>query len=310
MNTSWQTTYLDTISDIPTLDQDSNGNKILVFDSSPLSPRGNVSIAFSLRVKTRQRNPPTIQFSTAGELHDIPNTLRQKYCKLEGTWVINNNLQLLARTIWAEQNKTSNVLRIVLSLADWIGSNIQSVSHDIPYYPNETHHYLEGDCDDQANLLIALCRVLGIPAYLQIGCLQWLSSTGEHWNGHVISELKGVSYHAWAMIFVPPWGWLPFDMTLGWNVYNQLSVIQSAKIWSSDTIVMSNITEGNWAGDGRLAKEWIVASTVYVYHEDELILMDNWVLNLLNNDFFLSSLIVTIMTLLSFWFIKKFRLIN
>lgn len=308
MNTSWQTAYLNTGSEWHTLDHDSNGNDLLIFDSSPLAPGGNVSIAFSLRVETRQRNPPKIQFQRAEELQDIPKPLQQQFCMLEGTWNNDSALQSLAQTIWIDQNKTSNILRIVVSLADWIGSNVQSMSHDIPYYPNETYSYLEGDCDDQANLLIALCRVLGIPAYLQIGGLQWPSSTGKYWNGHVISQLTGISYHAWAMIFIPPWGWLPFDMTLGWNANNPLNVINLAKTWKPETLIMANITEEDWAGEGRRVKELILASTVNIHYEDELIPVGDSFLTLLRNDHFLSGLIIILMILLSFWFIKRFKL--
>lgn len=305
MNMSWQTVFLNTENQKPSLDQDSNGNSLLIFNSSTLGPGENETIAFSLRVTTSQRHPPKIRFQTSEELESIPNLLRQQFCVLKGTWRNDSALHSLAQTIWTEQNKTPNILRIVVSLANWVGNNIQSVSHDIPYYPNETYAYLEGDCDDQANLLITLCRSLGIPAYLQIGGLQWQSSTRTYWNDHVISQLIGISYHAWAMIFIPPWGWLPFDMTLGWNANNPFNVITSARTWKPETIVIANITEEDWAGDGRRVKELITTSTMDIHYKNELIAIDDLSFSFLRNDRLVSGLLLILMISLSFWVIKK-----
>jgi len=147
---------------------------------------------------------------------------------------------------------------------------VRSASHDTPYYPNETYISREGDCDDKANLLIALCRILGIPAYLQVGALKWSSTSDSYWGDHIKSDLNGISYHGWAMVYVPPWGWLPFDMTLGWSNSNSLSVIKSAKAWSLDAASLLNVTKSDWAGEGKTQKEEMMSSSIYVYYEETL----------------------------------------
>jgi transglutaminase-like putative cysteine protease len=163
----------------------------------------------------------------------------------------------------------------VTDLADWVGANIVPVNHDVPYYPNQTLITKEGDCDDQANLLITLSRILGIPAYLQVGAIRkYGTDEGEAWDGHIKSSLINIGYHGWAMIYIPPWGWLPFDMTLGWRRENTLEGINSAPIWTLDGIKILDIVKSDWAGDGKTQKEEYLKSQLYIHYEDELIIQE------------------------------------
>jgi hypothetical protein len=212
--------------------------------------------------------------------------LKEIFCKAEGSWLVDDAmLRSLANDIWLMEGKTENILSIVTGLADWIGVNIFLGSHEVPYYANETYTKEEGDCDDQAILLITLCRILGIPAYLQIGCINQPGvNEGSFYNGHFTSSLRNIGYHGWAMVYIPPWGWLPFDMTLGWNRFNSLDVITSAPIWFLDTIQTMDIIKTDWAGDGRREREYFINSQIYVYIEDELIVegSENLWVNFLN----------------------------
>jgi len=271
MNTSWQQAYLETVNKAYRLTNDRDENIVLVFNTSSLFPGENLTFFYSFRLEEEKYGSlPEITFTSSGFLSDISEQLRAEYCLSEGTWVVDATLDSLANTIWLSENKTSNVLKLVISLANWVGNNIRSISHDVPYYPSETFQSREGDCDDQANLLIALCRILDIPAYLQVGALKWSSSTDTYWSGHITSNLAKVTYHAWAMIYVPPWGWLPFDMTLGWNAFDPFAVIKSAKIWGLGTMPILNITMSDWPGEGRFQKTELVSSTLYITQNDAL----------------------------------------
>ena len=277
MNTSWQRARLDTVSGAHSLTRDVDGNPTILFELVSMSPKGNATVSYSMTVEAKPRDPPDVDFAVSGTLHDIPEPLRRKYYEAEGSWLIDDDLQALADAIWASQGRTTNVLRIVTSLADWIGRNIKQRSHDVPYYPNETYHLREGDCDDQANLLIALSRILGVPAYLQVGCLRWSSESKTLWDGHITANLKGISYHGWAMVYVPPWGWIPFDMTLGWNAFDSLSVVRSARLWSQDALPMMNVTHSDWVGGGQVLRAQILGSSIYIRYEDALVAQDRQV---------------------------------
>ena len=111
----------------------------------------------------------------------------------------------------------TNVLTIVKNFIEWIKAHISYPKgrHENPYYPNQTYALKEGDCDDQAILLITLCRIVEIPSYLQVGCIYRPSyfDNASVWNGHVSFVERRVGWHGWAFVYIPPWDWLPVDLT-------------------------------------------------------------------------------------------------
>jgi transglutaminase-like putative cysteine protease len=58
-----------------------------------------------------------------------------------------------------------------------------------------------GVCQDYAHLLIALCRHVGLPA--------------RYASGYLGGVTQSEASHAWTEAFVPPYGWLGVDPTLG-----------------------------------------------------------------------------------------------
>lgn len=87
---------------------------------------------------------------------------------------------------------------------DWVTLNV-NYSYVKPYavydnIPQFVASNLKGDCGFQALLFINLCRIAGIPA-------RWQS-------GWYISPFF-ISPHDWALFFVPPYGWLPADLSFG-----------------------------------------------------------------------------------------------
>lgn len=58
-----------------------------------------------------------------------------------------------------------------------------------------------GVCQDYAHLLIAICRHVGLPA--------------RYVSGYLGGVAQSEASHAWAEAFVPPYGWLGMDPTLG-----------------------------------------------------------------------------------------------
>lgn len=271
-NSSWQTTYPHSVSHPSTPTRDLDQNQILLLDIPPLPPGENVTLSFSLHIVRDARPIPDITVQESKDLSAIPHELNG-YCTAEGSWQVDNEaLRSLAEEIQLSTENSSNVLMIVTGIADWIGKNVEPVSHDVPLYPLETYTSRKGDCDDQANLLITLCRILKIPAYLQIGLVRNMGApkSSTYWDGHVTSVLRNLRYHAWALIYVPPWGWLPFDMTIGWEESNPLKVITSAVVWTSNVVVMFDVIHSDWAGLGKTQKEYVTSNPLYVSIEDTL----------------------------------------
>jgi len=275
MNNSWQSAHLLNCNWPFKRSVDIDGNPIVILDAPPIPPRGNLTIGVEIKIFKRAREAPDINFSMSGKLYDIPFELRQEFCGTCGTWQVDNEtLRNLSFQIWRSIENTTNVLKIVCALADWIGNNITYpyMNHETALYPTETFDLREGDCDDQANLLITMCRTLGIPSFLQVGCLQDLTlpENETHWNGHLITHFRLIGFHAWAMVYIPPWGWLPFDMTWGWTPSDPLGGIKSAAVYGLYAALMMNITKSDWVGDGRAVKEIVMNSPIYIYDEEEL----------------------------------------
>jgi transglutaminase-like putative cysteine protease len=92
----------------------------------------------------------------------------------------------------------------------------ETIYRDFTYAPGETHIWTtpfefyeqrRGVCQDFANLLICLARLLNIPARYRVGYV-W---TGASHANRVQSEAS----HAWAELYLPEHGWHGFDPTNG-----------------------------------------------------------------------------------------------
>ncbi|MBX9877909.1 MAG: transglutaminaseTgpA domain-containing protein [Candidatus Obscuribacterales bacterium] len=68
----------------------------------------------------------------------------------------------------------------------------------------------EGYCEHFASAFVVLCRTQGIPARLVTGF-----TPGEYNPFTGLWEVKMLDAHAWAEVFIPTVGWMPFDPTPG-----------------------------------------------------------------------------------------------
>jgi len=253
-NDTSQTVGLMSSSHSIRIDADPDGNQIGIFQiERSLQPGQSITIEVSFRAHLHMTSArqlewrPLLEYSSSGLKHEIPKELVEKYCISAGPWRINDPSPswLSVRELASKliQNET-NVLRAVMQLVAWIGQNIKypAERRDRILPPNETLSSLEGDCDEQANLIISMCRTLGIPAYLQSGCVYLPSKVdkGSKFDGHLSFQLDRIGWHAWAMIYVPPWGWLPVDMTMGYSKEYPLLAIQAAAVQTLSTVMSNN----------------------------------------------------------------------
>jgi transglutaminase-like putative cysteine protease len=276
MNNSWQTVYL--VNSTPLIEDiknDRDGNKVAVlqFPQMLLNPGQNMSYALTYRVVSKPRVFGNINETASKSLNEIPASLREKYLGAEGPWLVNDTeLQSLAHSIAGNETK---ILTIVKNFVDWIARNIRyAQTHELPLYPNETIIEREGDCDDQAILLITLCRIIGIPAFLQVGAIYIQSNTTTlYWKNHLTVVQKRIGWHGWAMVYVPPWGWLPVDLTyvFGSIAEDPLNAIRNAAVTWQGTIQYMNISRIDYVASSRVAREFLINNGFYVYTEDEMI---------------------------------------
>ncbi len=276
MNNTWQTVHLTEYSSpIEKRDTDEDGNPIAILQiPKKLEPEESINYTVTYNVESRQRSIPYLDEQEAEDLTEIPPNLIDKYCIEGDAWQINDRtLQQKAHTIAGNE---TNVLLIVEKLIAWIWNNIDYGSYEGPRYPNETLSGGRGDCDDQAILLITFCRIHGIPSYLQVGCIYDYGSTTEQssWNGTVTSVLKHIAWHGWAMVYIPPWEWLPVDLTYIWGGKdNPLDAIRTGAVTSQNTIQYLNISQRDYVASTRKYRDALIENQIYIYQEDEMTLM-------------------------------------
>ena len=277
MNNSWQTVYLvnSTLS-IETIENDTDGNQIAVlqFPEVLLNQGHNISYAVTYRVVSKPRTLDNINETASKSLNEIPVSLKEKYLGAEGPWLVNDTeLRSLAYNITGNE---SNALTIIKNFVTWIKENIDYEVHETPQYPNETLTSRKGDCDDQAILLTTLSRIIGIPAFIQIGAiympyLPWTNTS--YWEDRVIVVQKRIGWHGWAMVYIPPWGWLPVDLTYVFKpiAEDPLNAIKNAAVTSQITIQYMNISQTDYVASSQEAREFLKTNSFYVYMEDEMI---------------------------------------
>ena len=285
MNNTWQTVQLTNYSyPIETLETDEDGNHLAVlqFPKSELKPGENASYTVTYHAISQPRLLPNINEETSGTLANITKDLKEEYCKAEKNWLINDRyLQDLADNITEGETK---VLTVVKKFVAWINSNISYKTHDVPLYANQTFTEKKGDCDDQAILLITLCRTLGIPAYLQVGCI-YLPEVAHvketYWEDHVTVVSKRIGWHGWAIVYIPPWGWLPVDLTyVRGGLADPLNAIKGAAVTMQKVIQYKNVSKTDYVSSSETYKRFLLEYDFYIHEQDEMISVSP--INLLN----------------------------
>jgi hypothetical protein len=158
----------------------------------------------------------------------------------------------------------------VANLLDYVTQNTTYRNFETPRYPLDTLRDGLGDCDDQALLLISMARSLGIPAYLKVGIIIHpnIIDSDTSWEGHLENDADGIGWHGWVMIYIPPWGWTPVDLTLV-QEDSGFDYIINAPEYDPNIIEVLDISEQAYIGDTIATRERIIASELHVTIIDE-----------------------------------------
>jgi len=191
--------------------EDEEGNHVAYTDYPAILKKGEkytLEIVWELKLY-HDRQLPDFSLEDSGAFDAIPPELVEEYTKAEGVWknaVLDERIQRTAFGL-----KDPNVLQTLYNIIAWIGGHIRYWCPDKAQYPEEVYHTRKGECEDTSNLIIALCRILGIPAYLETGFGMDPEWDGE-WSGGYL-HFSWLNYYptAWARVYVPNIGWLPVD---------------------------------------------------------------------------------------------------
>lgn len=106
---------------------------------------------------------------------------------------------------------------IVSDIAQWVSANIEYDLSCGTRVEKASWVFVNrrGTCDEFSSLFIAMCRSLGIPA-------KYVS--GVAYSN--LPELIGFGPHAWAEVYFPDVGWVPFDPTFGQHGFVDVSHVK------------------------------------------------------------------------------------
>jgi hypothetical protein len=249
---------------------DEDGNPIGLLDLPIEIPAGD-TLVFTIEylLESQGMNRPNIDTKNSGIFEDIPENLIDIYTSETDTFRRNEEIVTITEEISDERY---NVLEVVVEVLNWVVTEVEYQNFEVPLYPNETLCDLQGDCDDQAILMISMLRSLKIPAFLQIGIVfsESIKSETSSWQGHLTFIHEGVGWHGWAMVYIPPWGWLPIDLTLV-NRQDPLEMIKDAPEYSSNIITAFNISQQNYIQGSRISRERLISSDIYITIIDEAV---------------------------------------
>lgn len=127
---------------------------------------------------------------------------------------------------------------VVFGIANWVEGNVNysldTLTADSSQKASWVLQNREGVCDELTSLFIAMLRSLGIPARYVSGVAY------TNYN-----DLDNFGPHAWAEVYFPDYGWVPFDVT-----YGEFGFVDSGHIKLKQTFD-SNEAAVNYKWDGR-----------------------------------------------------------
>jgi transglutaminase-like putative cysteine protease len=244
------------------LDEDGNN---FIFLNTPLTldPGKKISFSATYEIESHDQPIPDITFQKAEDASKISQSLIDQYTSTTTTFP-SDDVEIRALAERLALGKTT-VLEKVTAMVAWLDTNVAYDSIEIPRYAKETMTEKKGDCDDQSILLISMLRSVGIPAYMEVGIIlnSSFQATETSWDGHLATQQNGVGWHGWAMVYIPPWGWTPVDLTYV-NERTPLEMIQKAPEYSGRIVPVFKVSNQDYVAMSRDTRERIIKQSIYV----------------------------------------------
>ncbi|MDQ7826540.1 MAG: transglutaminase-like domain-containing protein [Candidatus Eremiobacteraeota bacterium] len=150
--------------------------------------------------------------------YDKDSSLYRHYTKSEGNCTVTPEIKAMAEKVAAGEQNPYLAAR---KLYDYVVDNVKysfmpHLSLDALKKPESVYvfEHKYGDCGGQSILFAALCRSLGIPARC-LGGMQLCPGQ--------------TSYHFWAQVFIPSYGWIPVDTSVAQGVMEAGGMSESQK---------------------------------------------------------------------------------
>lgn len=172
-------------------------NMVALVKIPELNPGESFSPTVILRIDTTTRDwMIQNQTFTQQEIKQIHGT----YCKMLNYWETNDKMiQDISQSIAERSHNDESYARLAFRI---VREMVKLKTHlDYRMGAAAVVRKKEGDCDEHADLFVALNRAVNIPARRVVG---------HYYHGH-----KDPEPHAWAEVFLETKGWVPVDPALG-----------------------------------------------------------------------------------------------
>ena len=270
MNSSTQTVKVEESSVGYTsgnVDPDGNRGAVMTLGRT-MAPGQSTTFTMTFTIESDSRPVPGFNHGEADGFSSIPPSLVDQYTGATETFR-SDDPDIAAKALEVAGD-AETVLDALVLLIESVTGETAYCNFEVPRYPNTTLSEGLGDCDDQSILLISLLRSLGVPAYLQVGIYihSSIDDSQTSWEGHLTNARRGVGWHGWAMVYVPPWGWVPVDLTLT-SEKSGLELLKKAPEYAGNVVAAFNVSEQPYIGDTLTTRARIIGSSLYASVTDE-----------------------------------------
>jgi Transglutaminase-like superfamily len=268
-DTPYQTVTMETSFEGELVELEPGFLKMVPFSNVLVPIDETHTITATYEIESTPRPVPSLSKQLADTPEQIPNDLLE-YTQPNTLYPSDNTEIVEIASSITDGEET--VFGKVLALIDWFDENSSYMVTEEPKRPEYMVRDPRGDCDDLSLLFITMCRSQGIPAYLQAGVVlsESLDIDETDWDGHYHYVFYGAGWHAWAMVYIPPWGWLPVDLTMLGGMSSS-EAITEAFYWYQYTVVAWNITSHDYILDETNQREALTESNVVFTQVDKLI---------------------------------------
>ncbi len=186
--------------------------------SSIITPENNITNGFLNYEWDLPQENKTVSINTFLHIMDVRRHIRDKvkypveitpYLTkyIQSTSIFDADNPEIRKLASSFAEKDDDLFDIVFKIGVWVNKNIKYVIDNDTLRGTKKASWVlehkEGLCDESTALFIALCRALNIPARY-IGGVAYSNMTNESWMSH-----------AWAEVYFPGNGWVPFDVVYG-----------------------------------------------------------------------------------------------
>ncbi len=183
-----------------------------------ITPENNITNDFLYYEWDLPQDNKTVSINSFLHIKDVRRHIRYKvkypfeiapYLKkyVQPTEIFDSDNPKIRELASSFAEKNDDLFDIVFKIGAWVNKNIKYViDNDTLRGTKKASWVLEhrkGLCDESTALFIALCRALNIPARY-VGGMAYSNMTNSTWISH-----------AWAEVYFPGNGWVPFDVVYG-----------------------------------------------------------------------------------------------